>query len=305
MKIDKSLIYDYIFDEQQDVVEVHSPFPEVEGLEFRHVPGFPGYAVDSDGYVWTCLTKESVSFDGKLYGEWRYARMSYHDIYTLDKYKKSERPAGSPPVPNRGKGDARPDNDVDFHLFVYMFGKRTKQLWIDIWELVYPGVAPPLVHNPTPHQMGVKNLLGGRLRPNFKTRKRTRAYKMRPGVHRVCNRVKGSFNPPRFSKKEMVAMRCPRCREREWEVVLKDGHTSIFSSSHRESVETVRCLACGHESNFFDFEATAGRGLYPILKEMHRIYLDVKALKEVSKDDLMHLVMTIEQLELAFKELRM
>ncbi len=30
------------------------PLPEVEGVEIRHVPGFPGYIVGTDGNVWSC-----------------------------------------------------------------------------------------------------------------------------------------------------------------------------------------------------------------------------------------------------------
>lgn len=30
------------------------PLPEQEGVRFRHMPGFPGYAVGDDGSVWSC-----------------------------------------------------------------------------------------------------------------------------------------------------------------------------------------------------------------------------------------------------------
>ena len=33
------------------------PLPVIEGVEFRHVHGFPGYAVSDDGRVWTCRVR--------------------------------------------------------------------------------------------------------------------------------------------------------------------------------------------------------------------------------------------------------
>jgi hypothetical protein len=31
------------------------PLPVVDGIEFRHVPGLPGYCASSDGFAWTCI----------------------------------------------------------------------------------------------------------------------------------------------------------------------------------------------------------------------------------------------------------
>lgn len=28
------------------------PFPQIEGVRFKHIPKFEGYAVSSDGHVW-------------------------------------------------------------------------------------------------------------------------------------------------------------------------------------------------------------------------------------------------------------
>jgi hypothetical protein len=38
------------------------PFPEIPGVEFRHIPNFPGYAVSDDGAVWSCRSKTAKKF---------------------------------------------------------------------------------------------------------------------------------------------------------------------------------------------------------------------------------------------------
>lgn len=39
-------------------VDMEAPLPSLQGVAFRHVPNYPGYAVASDGRVWK-LTDES------------------------------------------------------------------------------------------------------------------------------------------------------------------------------------------------------------------------------------------------------
>lgn len=34
------------------------PLPVIDGIEFRHVYGFPGYCADSTGNVWTCIGRK-------------------------------------------------------------------------------------------------------------------------------------------------------------------------------------------------------------------------------------------------------
>lgn len=38
-----------------DSIEDCPPLPEVEGVEFRHVPGYLGYAAGDDGSIWSCV----------------------------------------------------------------------------------------------------------------------------------------------------------------------------------------------------------------------------------------------------------
>lgn len=40
------------------------PLPEVPGVEFRHVPEFPGYAISDDGVVWSCRKATRVKNAG-------------------------------------------------------------------------------------------------------------------------------------------------------------------------------------------------------------------------------------------------
>lgn len=47
------------------------PFPAVEGVELRHAVGHPGYAVGSDGSVWTCRRRGAAGFRK----EWKKRRL--------------------------------------------------------------------------------------------------------------------------------------------------------------------------------------------------------------------------------------
>jgi len=48
------------------------PFPEVKGVEFRHVPGFPSYAAGDDGTIWSCKVRGRAT----AVGPWRKLRGS-------------------------------------------------------------------------------------------------------------------------------------------------------------------------------------------------------------------------------------
>lgn len=46
--------------------------PAQDGVEFRHVPGFPGYCVGDDGSVWGCRRS---GYGSGTFGEWKRLRL--------------------------------------------------------------------------------------------------------------------------------------------------------------------------------------------------------------------------------------
>jgi hypothetical protein len=60
------------------------PFPQIQGVEFRHVPDWPGYAASSDGFVWSCKIKGGrwpTSEARRLLGRWKKLKGSKQDGY--------------------------------------------------------------------------------------------------------------------------------------------------------------------------------------------------------------------------------
>ena len=51
-------------------------FPKIPGVVFKNIPGFVGYAVSSDGHVWSCKTTGRA----KVAGEWKKRKATPHKI---------------------------------------------------------------------------------------------------------------------------------------------------------------------------------------------------------------------------------
>jgi hypothetical protein len=49
-------------------IEECPPLPVIEGVEIRNVDAYPGYAVGSDGSVWSCM---AIGWSGRVIGAWR------------------------------------------------------------------------------------------------------------------------------------------------------------------------------------------------------------------------------------------
>lgn len=52
-------------------IEECPPFPVVDGVEIRHIPGFCGYAAGNDGTIWSCCNKGQ-----KVFVRWRMLKLS-------------------------------------------------------------------------------------------------------------------------------------------------------------------------------------------------------------------------------------
>jgi hypothetical protein len=46
------------------------PFPEIQGVEFKHVENYHGYAVSNDGFVWTCKRTGPRGGDNPYRKDW-------------------------------------------------------------------------------------------------------------------------------------------------------------------------------------------------------------------------------------------
>ncbi len=64
------------------------PLPEVEGVEVRHVVGFPGYAIGDNGRVWSCRTYNPRSAE---VSRWRRLKASVSG-YLLVRLRKNGKP---------------------------------------------------------------------------------------------------------------------------------------------------------------------------------------------------------------------
>lgn len=56
------------------------PLPEVAGVEFRHISGFPGYCVGNDGSVWSCRRQGPGDYTND---SWHKKKPSFIDGYAV------------------------------------------------------------------------------------------------------------------------------------------------------------------------------------------------------------------------------
>lgn len=131
VKFDPSIILMSLKRIPRQFREVVTPFPEIEGLTFVHVPQCPGYAMSSDGTLWSCL-KTSVSTGiGILDGKWKPIHPRYRDLLRPARKKPEEVNKG---VIGRPKG-SKERKERDYRLgYVFYRGNSFWRNWSDIWK---------------------------------------------------------------------------------------------------------------------------------------------------------------------------